>query len=151
MDLFKNLKHALLNPHILRLPQFGKPYTIDVDASKDQLSCALLQEKEDGKLRPVGYWSRTLNSAERNYSTTERECLGVVWSIVHLRPYLERTRSTVQTDHYALKWALFISNSEGRLKKWRFRPAELDFDVIYCPGIKHQVPDALSRIESTGG
>ncbi len=146
-----DLKHALLNPPILCFPQYGKPYTIDVDASKGQLGCALLQEQEDGKFLPVGYWSRTLNQAERNYSATERECLGVVWSILHLRPYLERTRFTVRTDHHALKWALFLSNAEGRLSKWRLRLAEFDFDVVYRPGVKHQVPDALSRIETTGG
>ncbi len=118
---------------------------------KGNLGCALLQEQEDGNLLPVGHWSRTLSQAERNYSATERECLGVVWSILHLRPYLERTRFTVRTDHHALKWALFVSNAEGRLAKWRLRLAEFDFDVIYRPGIKHQVFDALSRIETTGG
>ena len=76
---------------------------MDVDASKYQLGCALLQEQDDGRLRPVGYWSRTLQPAEKNYSTSERECLGVVWSILHLRPYLEGHRFTVRTDHEALK------------------------------------------------
>ncbi len=61
MKSFLDLKHALLNPPILCLPQYGKLYTIDVDASKGRLGCALLQKQEDGKFLPVGYWSRALN------------------------------------------------------------------------------------------
>ncbi len=100
---------------------------------------------------PIGYWSRTLIPAEVNYSTTERECFGVVWAVLHLRLYLERTRFTVRTDHHALKWALFLAKAEGRLAKWRLRLAEFDFDVVYRPGVKHSAPDALSRVESANG
>ena len=78
IDAFHTLKEALLNSPILCLPQPGKPYTVDVDASAHHVECTLLQEQADGKLLPVGYWSRTLNKAERNYSTTEREFLSVV-------------------------------------------------------------------------
>ncbi len=100
---------------------------------------------------PIGYWSRTLIPAELNFSTTEQECLGVVWAVLHLRPYLERTRFTIRTDHHALKWALFLAKAEGRLAKWRLRLAEFDFDVVYRPGVKHSVPDALYRVETTNG
>ncbi len=63
---------------------------------------------------PIGYWSRTLIPAERNYSTTERECPGMVLAVLHLRPCLECTHFAVRTDHHALKWALFLAKAEGR-------------------------------------
>ncbi len=87
-----------------------------------------------------------MSSAEKNHSTTERECLGVVWAESHLRVYLERT---VRTDHDALRWALFIAKAEGRLPMWRLLLAEIDFDVVYGPGIKSTVPDALPQIPTT--
>ncbi len=74
---------------------------------------------------PVRYWGRDLIPAERNYSATERECLAIVWAILRLRPYLERTRFKIRTDHHALKWALFVAMAEGRLAKWRLRLGEL--------------------------
>ncbi len=97
------------------------------------------------------YWSSTLTQAERNYSATERECLVVLWASLHLRPYLERTRVTVRTDHDTLKWPLPLSNAEERLAKWRLRLAELDFDDVHGPGVKHQVSDAMSRIWNKAG
>ena len=150
LTAFEELKKKLLNPPVLCLPWYGKPYVLDVDASNYQLGCALLQEQDDGKLRPVGYWSRTLAQAEKNYSASERECLGVVWSVLHLRPYLEGTRFTVRTDHHALNWLLQSTSIEGRLARWRLRLAEYDFYIQYSPGIKHQVPDALSRVSTKG-
>ncbi len=75
---FNTPKQRLLAPPILRLPVYGRPYIIDVDATMSQLRYGLLQVHEDGKLMPIGYWSRTRIPSELNYSTTERECLGVV-------------------------------------------------------------------------
>ncbi len=70
---FNSLKIAPVH----QLPRHGNPYTLDTDASADQLGCVLQQKDDDGVLKPVVYWSRTLIPAERNYPTTERECLGV--------------------------------------------------------------------------
>lgn len=44
LKFFLDLKHVLLNPLVLRLPQYGKVSTIDVDVRKGQLECALLHK-----------------------------------------------------------------------------------------------------------
>ena len=94
---FNKLKECLISPPVLKLPRLGRPYSLDTDASDAQLACTLLQTHEDGHRYAVGYWSRTLSSAERNYSTTEKECLAIVWAVQTLRPNLERERFTVNT------------------------------------------------------
>ncbi len=98
MEPFLRLNKALLEPIFLRLPVCGRPYTVDADASKNQLGCTLLQEQTDGELMSIDSWTRTLLAAELNYSTTEREFLAVVWALLHLRPFLERTRFTIRTE-----------------------------------------------------
>jgi RNase H-like domain found in reverse transcriptase len=94
----------------------------------------------------VGYWSRGLTGAERNYSTTEKECLAIVWSILHLRPYLESRHFVVRTDHNSLRWVLNLADAQGRLARWRLRLLEFDFEVQYSPGASHHAADTVSRL-----
>jgi hypothetical protein len=85
---FDALRDKLLHPPVLVLTQNEKRYILDTDASAEQIGLCLLQEHVDGKKHPMRFWSRTLNAAERNYSTTEKERLEIVWAILQLRPYL---------------------------------------------------------------
>ena len=147
---FEKLKISLLSPPTLSLPRAGRPYAIETDASEAQIGCVLQQEDEKGIWHPLGYWSRQLNSAERNYSATEKEALAIVWAVTHLRPYVERTHFTVRTDHSSLQWLLNISGDNSRLVRWRLRLSEFSFDIQYKPGCTNQVADALSTIESGG-
>jgi RNase H-like domain found in reverse transcriptase len=78
-----------MTPPILGLPKAEGQFTLDTYASSDQIGCCLFQEHQDGEKHPLGIWSRGLASAEKNYSTTEKECLAIVWAVLHLRPYLE--------------------------------------------------------------
>ena len=78
---FNLLRERLLSPPVLALPRAEGALWLDTDASDGQLGCCLIQNQPDGKSLPLGYWSRTLNAAERNYSTTEKECLAIVWAV----------------------------------------------------------------------
>ena len=84
---FSQLKAAILQAPILAYPDFSKPFTLDTDASGVGLG-AVLSQKFEGKEHPVAFASRMLNSRERNYSTTEREALAIVWGTRHFRAYL---------------------------------------------------------------
>ena len=147
---FETLKKSLVTAPILALPREGYPYTLDTDASERQLGCCLLQRQPDGTLHPIGYWSRTLTSAEKNYSATEKECLALVWAVQHLRPYLEGQRFTIRTDHDAFKWLMNLRDPSGRLARWSLRLQEYDFDVVYRPGRTHALADGPSRMLTAG-
>ena len=147
---FLTLKSALTKAPILSLPRKGLPYSIDTDACDYQVGCALMQTHEDGTRHPIGYWSRTLNSAEKNYSVTDKECLAVVWACQLLRPYLEFEDFVIYTDHQALKWLLGATDVSGRLARWRLRLSEFSFSVEYKKGLKNTIADAMSRLATTG-
>ena len=149
-DSFEELKYRLTHTPILALPRRTGQYIDDTDASAAQIGCVLLQEQEDRAYRPVGFWSRVLTSAEQNYSTTERECLAVVWALFLLRPYLQGTRFIVRTDHTALKWMLHMDGAHGRLARWRLRLAEFNYTVESRPGQHHHAADVMSRLATTG-
>ncbi|CAB0035616.1 unnamed protein product [Trichogramma brassicae] len=77
-EAFDNLKQSLVTAPVLARPDFTKPFKVQSDASAYAIGAVLTQEHEDGE-HPIVYISRVVNKAEKNYSTTERECLAVVW------------------------------------------------------------------------
>ncbi|GFT08175.1 retrovirus-related Pol polyprotein from transposon 412 [Trichonephila clavipes] len=79
MDQFRN---GLPNVNIL-------PFIIRKDASSYALGTVLLQGESPADEQPEEYASRLLSSAEKNYSTTEREALAVVWALNKFRGYIE--------------------------------------------------------------
>jgi Reverse transcriptase (RNA-dependent DNA polymerase)/RNase H-like domain found in reverse transcriptase len=66
------LKVVVTAAPVLVLPRPGARMILETDASNAQLGVQLLQEEEDKKVRPVGFWSRQCNKAECNYSATEK-------------------------------------------------------------------------------
>ncbi|CAF1416645.1 unnamed protein product [Rotaria magnacalcarata] len=77
----------LINSPIKNTPNFQHPFTLEVDVCAYGLGAVLAQEY-NGEKFVIAYASRTLPSAERNYSSTEREALAIVWATKHLRPYI---------------------------------------------------------------
>jgi len=136
----EDLRNALLCPPVLALPKANRKLVVDVDACADQVGCTLLQEEPGELLHPVGYWSRGLTAAEQNYSTTERECVGVVWAVLKLRHFLDEQRFLIRTDHQALSWIYSTTDSSGRLMRWQLRLSEYTFDIVYKPGHRTTCP-----------
>ena len=147
---FRALIEAVTQPLVLALPRVGLPFSIDTDSSDYQVCAALFQTSEDGTRKPIGYWSRSLNAAERNCSVSERECLAVVWAMTTLRPYLQGHHFVVHTDHASLRWLLSVNDPSGRLMRWRLRLSEFDFDVEHKKGKANTQADALSRLTTLG-
>lgn len=99
---FKALKTSLTEAPVLACPDFGERFTLQTDASDIGLGTVLTQQIQ-GTERVIAYASRRLSAAESRFSTTEKECLAIVWAIRKLRCYLEGNEFDVITDPLALK------------------------------------------------
>ena len=112
-NAFNILKQKLIERPVLRYPDFSKQFTL-TDASNYGIEAVLSQEGH-----PCCYVSRTLNPAEVNYSTTEKEMLAIVWAIRRLRQYQLGRKFKIQTDHKALIWLMNVKDPSSRLLRWR--------------------------------
>ena len=119
-EAFQILRKTLTVAPVLARPDFTRPFTVQADASKNAIGAVLTQESDDGE-HPILYVSRVLTSAERNYSTTEKECLALLWAIKKLRPYLEGYKFTAITDHSALRWLRNLKEPTSRLARWALK------------------------------
>lgn len=141
---FDELKRALSTAPILACPDFAETFVLQVDASNAGLGAALTQRQNDREV-VVAYASRLLSDTEQNYTTTEKECLALVWAIRKFKAYLEGYHFVAITDHVALKWLLKLNEPSGRLARWVMELQQFDFEIRYRKGTLNRVADALSR------
>lgn len=67
---FKALKNALVSAPILAFPDFKETFHLYTDASNEGIGVTLGQ-MQNGREVAIAFAGRDLNTAERNYSTTE--------------------------------------------------------------------------------
>ena len=104
---FTGLKDVLAQGTFLSFPDFEKPFTVATDASGTGTAATLYQLKDVAKVDTadnrlwVQFAARALHQSERNYSTTKRELLAIVFALKKLHCFVLGRRFTFYTDHRA--------------------------------------------------
>ena len=139
-EAFEQLKRAITNAPVLKLPDPTLTYTVKTDASGFAIGAELSQ---DG--HPVCYLSHKLSPAERNYSTHEKEQLAIIYALREWRHHLLGSPIKIETDHCSLKYFQTQPNLSQRQARWSEFMSQFDYQIIYLPGKQNIVADALSR------
>ncbi|KAM2034995.1 hypothetical protein ACFX16_038142 [Malus domestica] len=142
---FNQLKELLTTAPIIVPPDWSLPFELMCDASDYALG-AVLGQRKDKRPHVIYYASRTLNDAQLNYSTTEKELLAVVFALDKFRSYLIGTKVIVFTDHSALKYLLTKKEAKPRLIRWILLLQEFDIEIRDKKGSENVVADHLSRM-----
>jgi hypothetical protein len=121
------LKFKLTNTPLLQYPDFNKPFILTTDASGYAIA-AILSQGKLGHDKPVAYASRTLNKADLNYATVEKELLAIVWACKHFRPYLLGRKFQIVMDHKVLTRIFNVKDPSSRLMRWKLLLEEYDYE-----------------------
>ena len=130
---------------VLATPDPNLPFTLETDASDYAIGATLCQST-----RPIAFFSRTLNSSERNHHSVEKEAYAIVEAIRKWKHYLLGSPFTVITDQQSVSFMFGLLN-HGKIKndkitRWRIELSPYAFDIMHRPGKDNLPADALSRL-----
>ncbi|CAN6695308.1 unnamed protein product [Malus baccata var. baccata] len=142
---FNHLKDLLTTAPIINPPDWSIPFELMCDASDYALG-AVLGQRKNKQPYVIYYASRTLNDAQLNYSTTEKELLAVVFALNKFRSYLIGTKVIVFINHAALKYLLTKKEAKPRLIRWMLLLQKFDIEIRDKKRCENVVADNLSRM-----
>ncbi|KAF5755478.1 putative nucleotidyltransferase, Ribonuclease H [Helianthus annuus] len=146
LKAFNFLKEQLVSAPILISPDWSLPFELMCDAS-DYVVGVVLGQRKDKHFHPIYYASKTLNDAQENYTTTEKELLAVVFAFDKFRSYLVLSKTIVFTDHSALRFLFQKKDAKPRLIRWILLLSEFDIEIRDKRGAENVAADHLSRLE----
>ncbi|XP_033729753.1 uncharacterized protein K02A2.6-like [Pecten maximus] len=145
----ETIKKLLVSSEVMVHYDPKKPLTLAVDASSYGLG-AVISHTIGSNDKPIAYVSRTLTSAERNYSQIEKEALAIIFGIQRFHQYLYGRRFTLLTDHKPLTTILGPKKgipvlAASRLQRWAIQLSAYQFDIKFRSTDKNGNADVLSR------
>jgi hypothetical protein len=105
---------------------------------------AVLGQRKEGRVHTVYYASKTLNEAQLNYATTEKELLVVVITFEKFISYIVNSKVIVYADHAAIKDLLAKKDAKPRLIHWILLLQEFDVEIHDKKGAENVVANHLS-------
>ncbi|GKE42478.1 putative nucleotidyltransferase, ribonuclease H, partial [Tanacetum coccineum] len=147
IQAFNTLKSELTHAPIMIKPDWSLPFEIMCDAS-DYVIGVVLGQKIDKHFKPIQYASKTMNEAQENFTTTEKELLAVVFAFDKFCQYLVLSKTIVFTDHSALRYLFTKQDAKPCLIRWILLLQEFDIKIRNRRGTENLAVDHLSRLEN---
>jgi RNase H-like domain found in reverse transcriptase len=137
---FEQMKALIATDALLAYPNHNKPFDIKTDASDYKLGAIIKQDN-----CPIAYYTRKLNSAQKNYTTIKNELLSIVETLKEFRSMLLGPPITIYTDHKNLTHKL-SSFSTQRVLRWHLLLEEFGCNYKYKEGSQNLATDVLSCV-----
>ncbi|GJR86748.1 reverse transcriptase domain-containing protein [Tanacetum coccineum] len=147
IQAFNKLKRELTHASIMIKPDWSLPAEVMCAASDYDVG-AVLGQMINKHFKSIHYASKTMNEAQENYTTTEKELLAVVFAFDKFRQYLVLSKTIVFTDHSALRYLFTKQDAKPRLIRWILLLQVFDIKIRDKKGAENLAVDHLSRLEN---
>ena len=156
IQAFDAIKTGMLDNVVLQIANPYKPFILKTDASGYAIGAVLSQLDDQGRERPVAFYSKKLQGkdglGQRAWSVREQETYALVCALLKFRSWIGSSQVQIKAyvDHKSLEsWykedLSTISGPLGRRGRWHEFLSSFEIEVIYLPGPENVVADALSR------
>jgi transposase InsO family protein len=143
---FESLVQSINSSPVLKVPDPSLMYEVATDASQTGMGAILYQVEVSGERRYIAFASKSLNGAQKNYSATKRELLGIVFALHQFHEYLWGNKFVLYTDHKALTALHTKDDLSYVMKDWLNVILRYSFECRHRPGVEMVLPDAISRM-----
>ena len=131
----------------MQSPDWSLPFELMFNAN-DNVVGAVLGQRNEGKPFVIYYACRILNSAQMNYTTTEKELLVAIFALDKFCLYLTGSSTIVYSDHAAVRYLMSKQDSKPRLIRWILLLQEFNLTINDKKGTENVVADHLSRLKN---
>ena len=134
-DSFEEIKHRLLKPPVLHMPNKTGRFHLYSDTSKFATGSALYQI-QNGKPKLIAYVSKRLPAAAKSYSITELELCRLAINIASFAHLLKRVDFDAIVDHLALTHIIKskMELATTRIKRLLELISSYSFNLYYMKG-----------------
>ena len=143
---FEEIKSRLVEAPIMAKLDWNREFEIMCDASDFAMGAALGQKVEK-VFKAIYYASKTFNEAQKNYSTTEKEMLAIVFACEKFRPYILGSHVIIHTNHATIKYLMAKKEAKPRLIRWVLLLQEFDVEIKDKKCCDNVIAYHLSRVE----
>ena len=117
-EAFEEVKRRLTTTPIVVTPNWTMEFHVHCDAANIAIAVVLAQNIQGDRDYPIYYVGRLLNNAEKNYNTTEREALAMIYLVGKFRHYLLANHFVFYVDHQALIYLVNRPVISGQIARW---------------------------------
>ncbi|KAM4065234.1 reverse transcriptase (RNA-dependent DNA polymerase) [Hirsutella rhossiliensis] len=138
-EAFECIKTTITQEPVLTTFDPERQIELETDASDFALGAQIGQKDDEGRLRPIAFYSKKLHGAELNYPIYDKEFLAIIQAFKEFRHYLlgSKHKIKVYTDHKNISHFATTQQLNGRQIRWAECLSEFDYEIIHRKGTEN--------------